>query len=593
MSSSLLALKRQVQTLVSQQKLPQAIELYKQVVEVERTPEHLTQLATLHAMKGDMEEASLLYEQSIELNPKLAPTYLNLANVQKRLKQIDDAIENLKKAVELKPDWDRALDDLAGTLLVVGRFDEACEVYGRLAVLAPKNVDVMLQYCKALVAAQRLGDAIEGYWRVLKQEPDSPAALSALGKALFDAHRYDELLKYCDHTAKVFPGHPKPDAIRAKVLARQGDWRGAQKLLDRLLKQHAPFFEVVTAYGQIARAANAEPKAVSLIERFILQQGQALPTAQASELYFTLGRLYDHLHEYDKAFANVNKANKLKYKGFNNAAFQHYTDVLAGVPVEMYKRVTKQLRGDGGRPVFIVGMPRSGTSLIEQVLDSHSQVFGAGELDYMAYIEQQVTGHKGEAPISSKKYTQAIDDLDDEDVQHNSAAYLDQVAAVNNVSRYVTDKMPQNFLYLGLINRLFPDAHVIHCVRNPLDTCLSCYFQSFNRGHGYVYDLESLAHYYRHYHELMTHWKQTLNLSFYTLQYERLIEQPKETISEVLGFLDLPWEDACMAHHLNPRLTVTASHDQVRRPIYKRSAQRWKNYQRHIKPLIDELDYLG
>ncbi|MFC1748259.1 sulfotransferase [Pseudomonadota bacterium] len=459
--------------------------------------------------------------------------------------------------------------------------------------IVPNNVEAILQHCKALVANDRYAQAIEAYWRVLELAPDNAKALSELGQLLHSTHRYDELLKYCDHAEKVFPGHPKPASIRAKVLVRQGDWRRAKKILDKLLTKHAPFYELVTAYAQIARAAKAVPKAITLLETFIKQQGHKLPAANMCELYFSLGKLYDSRGEYNKAFANTRKANQLKHQGYDIGVFQGFVETVRGVPVELFTRESSEQREDAGRPVFIIGMPRSGTSLIEQVLDSHSQVFGAGELLDISQIERRVIATQGGARDSSEAYAQAMSGLTDNDVNAYAAAYLNHLASLDSSARYVTDKMPQNFMYLGLINRLFPNAHVIHCVRNPVDTCLSCYFQSFNQGHGYAYDLDSLAKHYRGYHEMMAYWKSVLNLPFFTLEYETLIERPKETIKGVLDFLDLPWEDGCMKHHKNPRLTATASNDQVRQPIYRRSVQRWKNYEAHITPLIEQLQDLS
>ena len=583
-NTTLQQLKQQAHALISQHKLQQAITLYQRIVELDsNNAEHKTQLGTLYAMDGNFEKALALYEQAIALAPNMAVAYYSLANVQKKVDQIDAAINNLKKAVELKPDWRQAIHNLANTLMHVGRFQEATQVCQTLQTLEPNNIEVMLLHGNALTADRQYGEAIELYWRILALVPDNANALAVLGQLLYDTHRYDELLKYCEHTEKTFPGHPKPLAIRAKVLARQGDWQAAHRILDDVLAKHAPFYEAVTAYAQIARAADAAPKAIALIDTLLKQQGQHLSANNVAELHFSLGKLHDQQKEYGKAFAHFEKGNRLKKTDNDIAAHQRFVEDIIDTLNKPYFENAKKLTESSSRPVFIIGMPRSGTSLIEQVLDSHSQVFGAGELQGIALIAQQISGSSN-APLA---YANAVTNLSREELQHYSKQYLDNIATLDHSARYVTDKMPQNFLHLGLISRLFPDAHIIHCLRNPVDTCLSCYFQSFSKGHTYAYDLDTLASYYRSYHKLMQHWKEVLDLPFFTLEYEALIDQPQPTITKLLRFLDLPWEERCMKHHENPRLTVTASHDQVRQPIYSRSVQRQQNYAAHIDPLKD------
>ncbi len=585
-NSSLQQLKQQAHALISQHKLQQAITLYQRIIELDNdNAEHKTQLGTLYAMNGNFEKALPLYEQAIALAPDMAVAYYSLANVQKKCDQIDAAINNLNKAVELKPDWSQAVHNLATTQAHTGRFQDAAKTYQTLLTLEPDNIEILLQYCNTLTASKRDSKAIEIYWQILKLSPDNANALAVLGQLLYDTHRYDELLEYCGHVEKTFPGHPKPFAIRAKVLARQGNWQNARKILDEVLAKHAPFYEAVTAYAQIARAADAAPKAITLINTLLKQQGQNLSANNIAELHFSLGKLYDQEKKYDKAFASFEKGNRLKKMNYDLDAQQRFVDNIIDTLNKSYFENAQKLTESSKRPVFIIGMPRSGTSLIEQVLDSHSQVFGAGELHGIGQIAQQIS----ESNNAPHAYANAVTNLTHEELQHYSKQYLDNIAALDNSARYVTDKMPQNFLHLGLIARLFPDAHIIHCQRHPVDTCLSCYFQSFSKGHAYAYDLDTLASYYRSYHQLMQHWKEVLDLPFFTLKYETLIEQPQQTIAELLTFLDLPWEESCMKHHENPRLTVTASHDQVRQPIYSRSVQRRQNYAAHIGPLKDLL----
>lgn len=574
-------LKQQVQQLVAQQRFQEAQVLCARLVELEPdNDEHRLRFGTVLAMGGDFEGAARHYQEAIDLNPSLAAGYYSLANVQKKSGALTAAIANLKKAVELEPEWAQALNNLAGTLLYAGRSGEAVACYQRLATLIPADPEVSLQLARAYGEDGRVDEAVALYWQILRSSPANGTALAALGELLYNSHRYPELLEYCQHVKQQFPGDPKPYAIEAKVLGRQGAWQRARQILDGQLEQHPPDYDLVTAYAQIARQAEADERAIELIEA-LLRNDKLLPPQQA-ELHFSLGRLYDHEHDYDRAFANFQQANRLRYQGVDLAGQQRLVADITGHLDSAFFESHRRTTATPARPLFIVGMPRSGTSLIEQVLDSHSQIFGGGELYYINDIARQIEPLEG-------SYGEAVAQLGEDELARHAQYYLDRIEQLDGTARYVSDKMPQNFLHLGLIARLFPGARIIHCVRDPVDVCLSCYFQSFNRGHEYAYDLEALAGYYRSYHELMQHWQKVLDLPWFTLRYETLVDQPEETVSALLNFLELPWEEQCLRHHENRRLTLTSSHDQVRQPLYRRSLQRWRHYERHIGVLLSAL----
>lgn len=576
-------LKQQIQLLMSQNRFQEAEGVSLRLIGLEpSSAEHRLRLGMVLAMSGDYDRAALAYQQAIDLHPSLASTYYSLANVQKKTGHIAAAITNLQKAVELEPNWAQALNNLAATLMYAGRGSEAAECYQRLLLLMPGDIEVMLQLAAAC-GDERVDEAIALYWQVLRQVPAHAGALSALGRLLYDSHRHSELLEYCAHVKRQFPGDPKPYAIEAKVLARRGEWQRAQQILDAQLEQHQPTHDLVTAYALIARPAKANDKVIRLIES-LLQQNE-LPSQQQAELHFNLGRLHDHKGEYDKAFLHFQSANRLKYSGFDLEGLRRLVKEITGTLDRNYFAQQRRVADGVARPLFILGMPRSGTSLIEQILDSHSQVHGGGELYYLNQIAGKITQAGG-------PYGAAVARLNEDELNRYAGEYLDRIAMLDDSSRYVSDKMPQNFLHLGLIARLFPNARVIHCLRDPVDVCLSCYFQSFNHGHEYSSDLDVLAGYYRLYHELMQHWKAVLDLKFFTVRYEDVVEQPRHVIAALLEFLDLPWEESCLRYYENPRLTVTSSHDQVRQPLYRSSVARWRNYEKHIEPLIAQLQGL-
>jgi hypothetical protein len=233
--------------------------------------------------------------------------------------------------------------------------------------------------------------------------------------------------------------------------------------------------------------------------------------------------------------------------------------------------------------VFIVGMPRSGTSLVEQILASHPNVHGAGELsDIIKLAYEYIPFTLG----LKEPYPHCVGSLTQNQIDQCAQKYLARIEQFSSDAVRITDKMPQNFLYLGLIGQLFPRARIIHCSRHPLDTALSIYFQQFIEAHTYSFDLENIGHYYNEYRRLMQHWKNILDIPILDISYQNLVEDFEGTCRRMVGFLDLEWDERCLQFHRSERKIATASFDQVRSPIYSSSLGRWKHYERHLGPLI-------
>ena len=236
-------------------------------------------------------------------------------------------------------------------------------------------------------------------------------------------------------------------------------------------------------------------------------------------------------------------------------------------------------------PVFIVGMPRSGTTLAEQILASHPQVFGAGELpdidDISRQLERVVPGNL--------KYPDCMELAAADTLRAARDGYLRKLADLSSGAHRVTDKMPHNFEHLGLIAALFPNARIVHCIRNPLDTCLSIYFNDFNAGHGYATDLGMLGEHYNEYHRMMMHWKNVLPIKIFDLVYEDIIRDQEQISRQLLAYCGLDWDPACLEFYKNKRTVSTFSYDQVRKPIYTGSVERWRRYEKFLEPLIKAL----
>jgi hypothetical protein len=239
--------------------------------------------------------------------------------------------------------------------------------------------------------------------------------------------------------------------------------------------------------------------------------------------------------------------------------------------------------------VFIVGMPRSGTTLVEQILASHPAVFGAGELDDIRQISAALPSLLG----SANPYPECLAQAGQSSLTKIADRYLVHLRGLSSDARRITDKMPTNFLHLGLIELLFPQARVIHVIRHPLDTCVSCYFEEFTTTNSYAYDLEQMGIYYKQYERIMRHWKDVLKIRMLDVRYEELVDNQENICRQMIEFCDLEWDDRVLRFYETKRDVATPSFDQVRQPLYRKSIGRWKNYERHLGPLMRVLGTSG
>jgi hypothetical protein len=323
--------------------------------------------------------------------------------------------------------------------------------------------------------------------------------------------------------------------------------------------------------------------AIKQAQRLLSTDG--IPLKGISDLSFALGNLYEKDGNHSMAFRYFNEANRVSPRTYSHEKHVNYiNNIIRSTDKETLSQIPRA-RHTFREVVFIVGMPRSGTSLTEQILASHPGVFGAGELRYIGDIAASFS-----PPLSKgSHYPAVISDLSQSDVNTLAKRYINPVEALADKSRLITDKMPHNFLYLGLISILFPQAKVIHVTRTPLDNCLSLYFHGFNPMHSYTTDMELLGHYYKEYQRLMCHWQQVLEIPVLEVRYEDVVNDLEGSTKRLLDFCQLDWSDNCLNFYDNNRFVKTPSYDQVRKPIYSSSVNRWMNYKEFIAPLESAL----
>ncbi len=412
---------------------------------------------------------------------------------------------------------------------------------------------------------------------VLEQNERHHYALNLLGLSAFKRKEYEPAITLLRRALEISPGRAMYHHNLAVILSVTGNFEESHVHF-RLAIQNKP--DYAEAYFNFAKSHKFEAGDPLLEPLEALLSANELGQDDLCFLHFAAGKIYDDLGQYDRAFHHFELGNRARETDFSavdleltcNAIVSCFTPEVLSKPRKAVKTVAQ--------PIFIVGMPRSGTTLLEQVLASHSAVTGAGELNDMQSIARSISGHHSE----KIPYPEYISMVPDEILSGYANSYLQRTAGMAKAGQRVVDKMPSNFLRLGLIRMMFPGASIIHCRRNKYDTCLSCYFQRFTYRQDFSYAMEDLAFYYRQYEKVMQHWS-ALGLDFLTVDYEDIVRYPEQEARKLVAYCGLDWEDACLEFHKTDRPVTTASYLQVRQPLYDSSLERWRSYEKHIEPL--------
>jgi tetratricopeptide (TPR) repeat protein len=507
---------------------------------------------------------------------------------------------------------------LAMTLHVQGRLREATQlcaellsrnpgnarahfVAGRIALEGGDNDLAARHFKQALKESPReplflvaLGDAsprdhetaIEHYLKALSVRPDMIAALTGLARAYAMTGRSEMALELFQKILRLEPNHGTARLDLANALASVGRMDEASLVLRDSIRQRKAVGAAYNALAKTRKFANEPPELKEILREL---ERDDLKSMEAINLHHAAGKILNDLKRHGEAFEHFRKANLASSENFDVDTYRLAIDgVIQAFSLEFLN--SKAGLGDETElPVFIVGMPRSGTTLTEQICSSHPSVFGAGELKNL----RRVMAGAGFEKNSLAEFRSALTAVTPERSRTLAAEYLRGVLKADSRVLRFTDKMPSNFELIGFIALLFPKARIIHCRRDPIDTCVSCFTTSFNEKHAYKTNLTKLGLYYREYDRLMRHWNAVLPGRIYEIGYETLIADQETESRKLIDYLGLPWDDACLHFEKNDRAVITASNWQVRQPIYTTSVKRWKNYEGKIQPLIDALGDLA
>jgi tetratricopeptide (TPR) repeat protein len=543
-------------------RLAEAEKVYRQVLDIQSDQfDSLHLLGVILFQHGDPAAAVELIDRALKGNPNDVVALNNRGNALHALQRFDEAVAACDRALALRPDYTDALCNRGAALHELKRYDEALAASDRIVALQPDRAEAHSNRGNTLRALGRLSEAVEACDRALALRPDLVDAYVNMGSVLKDL------------------GH-LPEAQKAYVEALR---------LDPSL---------AGVYVHLADSKTFEPGDPHLSAMKALAAGtEGLSKTDCMQLDFALGKANADLKDYGRSFEHLLAGNATKRAMISydeNAAFALFDQI----ETVFTRELIAEKSGCGAPstlPIFVIGMPRSGTTLIEQIIASHPQVHGAGELQTLNDIILTVRGANGD----TTPYPQFVPALDDSALRQIAVRYVAELRAlaVKNGqinSAFVTDKMPSNYFFVGLIHLALPNAKIVHTVRDPVDTCVSCFSKLFSGEQTYTYDLGELGRYYRRYEQLMGHWHRVLPTNrILDVCYEDVVADLEAQARRVIAYCGLPWDDGCLSFHKTDRPIRTASATQVRQPIYKNAVGRWRVYEEHLGPLLTALGIPG
>jgi tetratricopeptide (TPR) repeat protein len=540
----------------------------------------------LSALDRD-DEAITCYQKALSINPNHAAVLNALGTVLHKRGQTDQAIEHFQRAIAISPDCSQAHFTLAGILQGLDRLGEAIIHYGKVLTTEPRNYAVHNNLGAILQKLGRFEEAINHYKLALAINPDYVDAYCNLGNALFFLNRTEDSIVENEKALRLDPCKVAAHnnlGVAFQALGRMEDARGAY---ERAL-QIAPRNAAIHLNLAYLRRFTAGDRRLTALEK-LAEDVATLSAEDQISLHFALGRAYGDLGQHERSFRHLRDGNALK-RAMLAYQEKEVLSLLERIRTTFTPELMQQKSGAGHQsdmPVFVVGMPRSGTTLVEQILASHSKVYGAGEIETFYRAMVRFKSRNGIAA----EFPDVVQAMSPEALCGLGSEYVQWIRSAAPAAERIVNKLPLNFKYVGLIHLALPQARIIHVCRDPLDTCLSCFSMLFTGAQSFSYDLGELGRYYRGYAAVMDHWRSVLPPGvMIEVQYEDLIADLEGQASAIVDHCGLPWEDSCLAFHQTKREVKTASSVQVRDPLYRTSVGRWRPYESFLQPLIQALN---
>ncbi len=506
---------------------------------------------------------------SLAFSPDNASAYNNLATCLRETGDLKGAEEASRKALQLNPDSAEAKIELADILFLSDRLPEAETLISDALEKINDNPRIYMKLSAVLEKSNRIDDALEAAEKARDLSPEMPEIYHRLGMIYYMSNQIPEALKNMNKALELKPDFAVALGSKSEILQSHGDMEGALENALKALEINPNLAYIYYSLSKLKKFTSEDDhdlqRMISIAEDDVEKTG----THENISLHFALFKAYEDLKNYDKAFEHLKIGNDLKRstvvydKSLEISSYKHVVQSFTSENLSKFEGKGS----DTTSPIFIVGMPRSGTTLTEQIISSHPKVFGAGELYILSALEKKLGSL---TPETARKWGET---------------YEKGVRAIHpdaQKAERITDKMPGNYARIGQIIATMPNAKIIHCRRNPIDTCLSCYKQLFARGQYWSYNLEEMAAHYKHYATTMEHWRNVAPDKFIEIKYEDTVNNFEEQARMLIDYVGLEWDDACLTPHKTKRTILTASKGQVRKPIYKTSIEAWRRYEEQL-----------
>lgn len=556
--------------------------------------------ATVQARQNRFDAAIQTLQAAVKVNSRNPAIWFALSEMYRLSGSNADSISSLQELLKIDDRYEAALNNLAGLQLFEGHFLEAMRTVQRLLETNPRSAQAYCNLGALLSVAGDLPQAEVALRNALTLQPQLFRAEFMLANVLIDLGRLEE----SQHLLEGILASRKQFAVQAittlaRIQERRGNIDQAAELLSQLDSSQLRNPQVAIVQATVLEQQGRQDEAISTLNSVL--ENAKVAAEEGVGIYFLLGQLLDKTGQYEEAFAAFRKGNENRRRAF----FQYDTGE-SKLPLEQINELFTKSNYlscpssgcESEIPIFIIGMPRSGTSLVEQILASHPAIAAAGEVT----ILQDLMTETYDRPQSVRplEITAGIENCNlvprgwghntAEEIRFLADQYLQRIGSlVSGDASRITDKLPYNFLIAPIIHRVFPKARIIHCTRSGMDTCLSCYFQNFSTGNQFAFDLEDLARYYCNYVQIMEKWKLELQIPMKNVVYEELVKDPQETVREMLDYCSVDWFEGCLEFHISKRTVHTASYQQIRRPLYSSSVGKWRHYREFLGPLMSTI----
>jgi len=522
--------------------------------------------------------AERAYRKALKINPDFVEALNNLGNVLVDQDRLKEAAEAYRKALKLLPDHAMLLNNLGNALQLQGENELAIEWFEKALAQDPGYADAYSNLGNALKDMDDLDKAIKSYRTAIKLDIVNKEAYNGLGIALNIQGKYNEAITAYRKAIEIDPRHREAYRNLGSTMSDIGNFEQAIYWYRKVIEIQPDDADTYRLLSVCKKFSEGDE---DLFNMKMLFDKNGISHKQKMNLAYGLGKAYEDLQNYDESIKMIILANRIKRKSVE-FSIDNETALFNEIKLSFSDDFNSPLRDFGcpdPSPIFILGMPRSGTSLVEQILASHPEIHGAGELSLLSKLV------RGDSNKSAANTFYEITKMESDKLRRLGEEYITEIRNYNSSTMYITDKMPHNFLWIGIIKIILPNARIIHCSRNPMDNCLSLYKNYLIKGHPYSFDMVELGRYYRLYQDLMKHWQVFYTDSIFQLSYETLVTNQEKETRRLLEYCDLPWNDACLHFHETKRRVKTASNAQVRKPIYTDSIDIWKHYEKHLLPL--------